>query len=155
MKKNQVYRIGPNEVSNIYNQYQNTGTKVITIDGTNIITLEDFFDACCKAFELKFYGDPEKDDDFFPDYDVPDPFHGLSHELCFSLDHLVLSGQEIVLVLEKFYSMVGSITENAQILGMLIDSVLPYYDLDQSSSASWIQETPLEKRRKFNVYLEC
>lgn len=154
MNKNQVYRLSPAEIKDVFLKYKKTDAKIITIDGENIVKIDDFFNACCKAFELKFYGNPEEDDDFFPDYDIPDPFHGLSHELCFSLDHLVKPDQEIVLILTNFYGMVPWVVENAQILGLFVDSVLPYYDLDQSS-AYIIEKTDEKYRRKFNVYLEC
>lgn len=154
MNKNQVYRVSPQEIDNIYVEYGKTDAKIITIDGENIVSFDDFFNACCKAFELKFYGDPDKDDDFFPDYNLPDPFHGLSGELTHGLAHLVEPQQEIVLILTNFYAMIPWVVENAQILGLFVDVVLPYYDLNQES-AYIPTNTELEYRRKFNVYLEC
>lgn len=141
---NQMYRIDQAKADAIAAEKEAAGWKVVRLNGAEIKNLDDFVNACQKAFEII----PSED---FPDYEEPD--NGL-HHLGFALEHMLNNiepHQSIAFFYDHFFSPTGILLpeESAVILSMFFDFIFPWYDVCKGEYLP----SPDEVYRQFDVYL--
>ena len=152
LTKNQVYRLSPAEFTATKKYYQDKDVVVVELDGEKMVSDDDILEEFIHKFKLGVVTKEEDANNCFPDYDLQDPLHGLA----FAMDDLSNLSADLKKPIVVFYSGFyhGTIVTRGNILGVLMASILPEYDINQSSTIQ-LDGPSDEYTRLFNVFLEC
>lgn len=152
LTENQVYRLSPAELTAAKKYYQDKDVVVVELDGEKMVSDDDILEEFIQKFKLDVATMEEDANNCFPDYDLQDPLHGLA----FAMDDLSNLSADLKKPIVVFYSGFyhGTIVTRGNILGVLMASILPEYDINQSSTIQ-LDGPSDEYTRLFNVFLEC
>ncbi|WP_307994851.1 hypothetical protein [uncultured Weissella sp.] len=154
MKRNQIYRVSEFELNQRLDELWN-GVKVIEFYGKDIPDLDTFLKQCIQKFKLPVITPEEDEDEQFPDYNIPDPLHGLSYAMMDLSNISDYPQQPIMMVIhdEMKFLYAADYNDSGIVWNMFISSLFPYYDMDQEIRKKVAQRPSNKIKRKFDLYL--